>query len=182
MNPPALPPGGGRRVGYPEAHDGRPGRGRRTALGFYGSEWRTGPGAPDGLGYQPRIPPWSGTPRPARRSVSPRRRTCRPAGYDARVGGKTRRPVRSRRRPRLGWEKVELRRPSREREKRGETPASGRGRGNRPGAALNPPRPSASGDDFFSPAQPPVTGSAQKPVMILPQVHLRKPCYDFYFL
>ena len=24
--------------------------------------------------------------------------------------------------------------------------------------------------------------STSKPVMILPQVHLRKPCYDFYFL
>ena len=23
---------------------------------------------------------------------------------------------------------------------------------------------------------------ASKPLMILPQVHLRKPCYDFYFL
>ena len=24
--------------------------------------------------------------------------------------------------------------------------------------------------------------SEAKPIMILPQVHLRKPCYDFYFL
>ena len=24
--------------------------------------------------------------------------------------------------------------------------------------------------------------SRHKPIMILPQVHLRKPCYDFYFL
>ena len=25
-------------------------------------------------------------------------------------------------------------------------------------------------------------GRIEQPVMILPQVHLRKPCYDFYFL
>ncbi len=28
----------------------------------------------------------------------------------------------------------------------------------------------------------PLTGAGRQPVMILPQVHLRKPCYDFYFL
>lgn len=28
----------------------------------------------------------------------------------------------------------------------------------------------------------PLQARAATPVMILPQVHLRKPCYDFYFL
>ena len=47
-------------------------------------------------------------------------------------------------------------------------------------------RPKA--DEPMAPRRSPETGvfakleASKKPLMILPQVHLRKPCYDFYFL
>ena len=191
MNPPASlrrreeswVPGGARRAARSEAAAPR--------WGFYGSEWRTGPGAPDGLGYQPRIPPVGHPAVEPARSVSPRSKArqagrarrpvggkneeARPIGTTAqtRVGEGARRPSRAYRRSRGGRR--------RERRDGGARPRAGRGP---PWSGPEPPGPSALCPEttFFSPAQPPVTGSAQKPVMILPQVHLRKPCYDFYFL
>lgn len=67
------------------------------------------------------------------------------------------------------------------------------GRGGRPGgpAPEDLPNPGARALPRSLPPLPPPLGRAPSaaarerfstPVMILPQVHLRKPCYDFYFL
>ena len=55
------------------------------------------------------------------------------------------------------------------------TPLPGRAARERDGApSLSEPTGTRTGAQRY--------GKRAKPLMILPQVHLRKPCYDFYFL
>ena len=172
----------------------RPGRSRRRRAGWGGGSDRSGPSPR--RGDRTRVRPVPGPPLslspffpkrglPDVGSVSPRSRPAGGAslfsfGSAEEGGGETGRtgdPV---------WSPVEDEAPTRRWESRARptdrpTARDGGGRARRASGGL-PKR----GFLFFSSRPsglfPEEKGGEEKTVMILPQVHLRKPCYDFYFL
>ena len=204
MNPPP-PSGGGRRVGYPEARGGRPGAKPPRRAGFYRFRGlRTCPGAPDGFGVPPTIPP-GGRPdvRPAAPSALGAKRG-RPRGWPPGRGEGREAP--SGRDEVLTRERSFLRppRPPAPRRAARPPPAPPRetgitvrrderrqcGAGRRFGEAarlggnapLRREKETPSAGPEASASRATCEQARCEPVMILPQVHLRKPCYDFYFL
>lgn len=193
MNPP--PPPGGERASWVPGGARRAGQGKPAAatLGL-GSEGRAGPWR---TGHDPRHPPHDAPPASSPSALGAGRGTRRVRGGEAAgrwapgldaaqdKGGGGAPAGRARATGRRGGRRPQAPREA-GRDGRGRSPGP-RGPGDGAGRARF-----ASGRREREPPPTPLGtrgGSTKRarrqglpPVMILPQVHLRKPCYDFYFL
>ena len=199
LNPPA-PPGGGRRVGYPRARGGRPDARppRRAEVEVPGCGpspvHRTG----SGPRRRPKGAPTSGPPAPSHSELRETGRGARcpggegetPCGRDKAqtksVWPATRRPAARARTPATAPTAASRRRTTARGGGRDERPVRrtrpGMAAAPRAGRRFDPPAPALGIRRQRLSARLPRERDRAKPVMILPQVHLRKPCYDFYFL
>ena len=186
LNPPP-PSGGERKVGYPGARGGRPGAKPPHRAGVTGSGGDRGPVHRTGL-VCPAIPPCRAAPTssPPLRQPSELSGTGRRVAPPSRGGKREPRPIGTRSGLWVGCSGTPDRRiagvnPRRRTERGGPRASGGKPNPTSPGRGREKKTPLGIRRQLC--LARPCTGQARaRPVMILPQVHLRKPCYDFYFL